>query len=100
MFLSVELTEVVSASGVLIMLLISIIGWFLSRLIHDVRNVIAETGKNKGRIDLIAKQQENDMRRIEEQTEKELRVLTKNVCRLSDNVNDLVLLLAEKGIKK
>lgn len=87
-------------AGVIITLLLSIVGWFLSRLIHDVRECIAETGKNKGRIDLIAKQQENDIKRIEDSTQQELQTLTKNVCKLSDNVNDLVLLLAEKGISR
>jgi hypothetical protein len=87
-------------SGIIITLLLSIVGWFLSRLIHDVKECINETGKNKGRIDLIAKQQENDIKRIESTTKQELQVLTKNVCKLSDNVNDLVLLLAEKGIRK
>lgn len=92
--------SVVTLGGVIITILLSIVGWFLSRLIHDVRDCISETGKNKGRIDLIAKQQENDIKLIQNTTKQELQVLTKNVCKLSDNVNDLVLLLAEKGIKK
>ncbi len=87
-------------AGIVITILLSIVGWFISRLISDVKDCISETGKNKGRIDLIAKQQENDVKRIENSTKLELQVLTKNVCKLSDNVNDLVLLLAEKGIKK
>lgn len=92
--------SVLTLAGVVITILLSIVGWFISRLIHDVRDCITETGKNKGRIDLLAKQQENDIRRIEDSTQQELQVLTKNVCKLSDNVNDLVLLLAEKGIRK
>ena len=92
--------SITTLAGVIITVLISIIGWFLSRLIHKVEDCITETGKNKGRIDLIAKQQENDIKRIEDSTQSELQTLTKNVCKLSDNVNDLVLLLAEKGIKR
>jgi hypothetical protein len=92
--------SVMTLAGVIITILLSIVGWFLSRLIHDVRDCISETGKNKGRIDLLAKQQENDIKRIEDSTQLELQALTKNVCKLSDNVNDLVLLLAEKGIKR
>ena len=92
--------SVLTLAGVVITILLSIVGWFISRLIHDVRDCITETGKNKGRIDLLAKQQENDIKRIEDSTQQELQVLTKNVCKLSDNVNDLVLLLAEKGIRK
>ncbi len=92
--------NLMTLAGIVITILLSIVGWFISRLIHDVKDCISETGKNKGRIDLIAKQQENDVKRIESTTKQELQVLTKNVCKLSDNVNDLVLLLAEKGIKK
>ena len=92
--------NIMTLAGIVITILLSIVGWFISRLITDVKDCITETGKNKGRIDLIAKQQENDVKRIENSTKQELQVLTKNVCKLSDNVNDLVLLLAEKGIKK
>lgn len=87
-------------AGVIITLLLTIVGFFLSRLINDVKECIIETGKNKGRIDLIAKQQENDVKRIEESTQLELQTLTKNVCQLSDSVQQLVVMLAEKGITK
>ena len=43
--------------------MILIIGYFISRLITDLKKVVEDTGKNKGRIDLVAKQQENDPRR-------------------------------------
>ena len=92
--------NIMTLAGVIITILLSIVGWFIGRLLHDVKDCISETGKNKGRIDLIAKQQENDIKRIEDSTQQELQVLTKNVSKLSDNVNDLVLLLAEKGIRK
>lgn len=81
-------------------LMILIIGYFISRLITDLKKVVEDTGKNKGRIDLVAKQQENDIKRIEERTTLELCNLSKNVKNLTENVNSLVSLLAENGLKK
>jgi len=80
--------------------MILIIGFFISRLITDLKKVVEDTGKNKGRIDLVAKQQENDIKRIEERTTLELCNLSKNVKSLNENVNSLVTLLAENGLKK
>ena len=80
--------------------MILIIGYFISRLITDLKKVVEDTGKNKGRIDLVAKQQENDIKRIEERTTLELCNLSKNVKNLTENVNSLVSLLAENGLKK
>jgi hypothetical protein len=91
--------SVLTLAGTIIIILLSIVGWFMSRIISDVKECINETGKNKGRIDLIAKQQENDVVRIEKSTNSELQNLTKKVCLLTDNVNALVLTLAENGIK-
>ena len=87
-------------AGTIIALLIGIIGFFIARVLNDVKKVIEETGKNKGRIDLVARQQENDIKRIEERTQIELNNLTKNVCTLSENVNILVVILADNGLKK
>jgi hypothetical protein len=80
------------------MILLSIIGFFIAKLVSDIKLCTIETGKNKGRIDLIAKQQENDIKRIEERTALEIKALTENVHELSENVNKLVLTLAKKGI--
>jgi len=90
----------ITLAGILITILLAIVGFFLKRLIVDVKICIIETGRNKGRIDLIAKQQENDIKRIEASTQFELQALTKNVCKLSENVQQLVVMLAEVGIKK
>lgn len=87
-----------SIAGVIIMILLSIIGFFIAKLVSDIKVCTTETGKNKGRIDLIAKQQENDIKRIEERTALEIKALTENVHELSENVNKLVLTLAKKGI--
>lgn len=87
-------------SGSLMSLLLLVIGFFISRLISDLKKVVEDTGKNKGRIDLVAKQQENDIKRIEERTTLELCSLTKNVRNLTENVNNLISILAENGVKK
>jgi len=91
---------VLALSGSLMSILILVIGFFISRLINDLKKVVEDTGKNKGRIDLVAKQQENDIKRIEERTTLELCNLSKHVKSLNENVNSLVTLLAENGLKK
>lgn len=91
---------VLGISGSIIMILLSIIAFFIAKLVSDIKSCTQETGKNKGRIDLIAKQQENDIKRIEERTALELRTLTQNVHELSENVNKLVMSMAQKGIDK
>ena len=92
--------NLITLSGIIMSILLGIIGFFLTRLINDVRRCSIETGKNKGRIDLIAKQQENDVKRIELTTQLELQALTKNVNQLSSNVQELVVILAQNGIKQ
>lgn len=93
-----ENSFIIGVSGTIIMVLLAVIGFFVSRLIGDVRTNTSEIGKNKGRIDLIAKQQENDIKRIEERTNLEIQNLARSVHELSDNVNTLVQALATKGI--
>lgn len=89
----------VGLSGTVVMLLLAIIGWFINRLIADVKKCIEDTGINKGRIDLIAQQQENDIKRIEENTQNEIKLLAKNVDSLSTSVGNLVSIIAESGLK-
>lgn len=90
----------VGLSGTVVMLLLAIIGWFINRLIADVKKCIEDTGMNKGRIDLMAQQQENDIKRIEENTQNEIKLLAKNVDSLSTSVGNLVSIIAESGLKK
>ena len=90
----------VTLASLVITILLAIVGFFLTRLINDVKHCIIQTGRNKGSIDLIAKQQKNDIKRIEDATQYELKTLTKNICTLSDSVQQLVVMLAENGIKK
>ncbi len=91
---------VLSISGVLLLLMLSAIGFFVSRLISDVKRASIEVGKNRAKFELVQQQQINDVKRIEERTQLELANLTKNVCLLSDNVNTLVLSLAKKNVSK
>lgn len=81
---------VIGISGTLITILLGIIGFFLSRLISDVKSVIEETGKNKGRIELVEQQQQNDVKRIEQMTQFELKVMSEKVGELASSVNALV----------
>ena len=92
--------DAITLASLVITILLAIVGFFLTRLINDVKHCILQTGRNKGSIELIAKQQENDIKRIEDATQYELKTLTKNICALSDSVQQLVVMLAENGIKK
>lgn len=87
-------------AGTLIVILLAIIGFFIARLINDVKNNVAEIGKNKGRIELVEQQQKSDIQRIEETTQLEIKALSKEVGNLSDNVNNLVGILTEKADRK
>jgi uncharacterized protein YoxC len=91
---------IISIAGSIIGLSFLIIGFFLSRLVGDVRHCIEETGKNKGKIELVEQQQRNDTKRIEEMTQLELKQMSHSVNELSKNVNILVVSLAQKGIEK
>lgn len=92
------LTFIISLAGVIIMVLFAITGFFLKSIINDVKKCLEETGKNKGRIELVEQQQINDTERIEAMTQLELRSMSASVTELSKNVNILVTALAKKGI--
>lgn len=81
---------VLGVSGSLILLLIGVISYFL-RMVHgDVKKALIETGKNKGNIELVQQQLNNDVKRIEQTTQLELRNLASTVNKLSVSVEQLV----------
>jgi hypothetical protein len=81
---------IISIAGFVITMLLGVIAFFISRIINDVKCVLEETGKNKGRIELVEQQQINDVKRIEQMTQMELKVMSEKVGNLADNVNMLV----------
>jgi hypothetical protein len=87
-----------TVAGSVILLLLTILGFFLARVITDVKDNTTEIGKNKGRIELVEQQQVNDTKRIEEMTQLELKVMSDKVGQLSDSVNLFVTALARKGL--
>lgn len=86
---------ILSMAGAIIVILLAIVGFFLARIVSDVRRVTEETGKNKGRIELVELQQQNDAKN----TQKEIREMARSVDKLADGVNTLVISLAKKGIE-
>ena len=74
----------------LILLLVGVIAYFLKIVHSDVKKAVEECGKNKGRIELVEQQVENDVKRIEQTTQLEIRNLAQSVGRLSNNVEMLV----------
>jgi len=87
-----------TVAGAIILLLLTVLGFFLARVITDVKSNTSEIGKNKGRIELVEQQQINDTKRIEEMTQLELRVMSEKVGNLADNVNIFVGALAQRGM--
>jgi hypothetical protein len=79
-----------SLIGGLIVVLFSIIGYFLKVLHGDIKFAVSESGKNKGRIELVEQQLTSDVKRIEQTTQLELRNLAENVNKLSISVEKLV----------
>ncbi len=79
-----------SLIGGLIVVIFSIIGYFLKVLHGDIKFAVSESGKNKGRIELVEQQLTSDVKRIEQTTQLELRNLAENVNKLSISVEKLV----------
>jgi hypothetical protein len=70
--------------------IIGIIGYFL-RMVHmDVRKVIEEQGKLKGKIELVEQEARLKYQAIQEQTQIEIKNLAKNVGELADTVRELI----------
>jgi len=90
------MNEFFITSGSLITLLLSIVGFFLHRVIHDVKKCLEITMENRSRIDLVEQQQKNDIKRIEERTQLELQQLTRTINILSKNVHELVIKMSER----
>ena len=77
-------------AGAIMLLLFSIIGFFLKIVHGDVKKAVEEVGKNKGRIELVEQQLTSDVKRIEQMTQLELRNLADQVGKLTTNVQMLV----------
>ena len=84
------LNIVLTIAGVMIITLIGTIGYFLRILHYDTKRAIEDVGKNKGRIELVEQQLNNDVKRLEQTTQLELRNLAETVGKLSKSVEQLV----------
>jgi hypothetical protein len=84
---SVIITITVFAAGIIF----AIIGYFL-RLVHtDVRKVVEDQGKLKGKIELVEQEARLKYQAIQEQTQLEIKNLARSVSELSDAVKQLIL---------
>ena len=95
------LNIILTISGAIIITLIATIGYFLRILHIDTKKAIEEVGKNKGRIELVEQQLNNDVKRLEQTTQLELRNLADTVNKLSKSVEQLVQIqinIANKSI--
>jgi len=77
-------------SAILIGILITIVGFFLVRIVTDVRHNTSNIGKNRGTIELVKQKQESDIERVEKTTQLELQNLTVQVGTLTTSVQQLV----------
>lgn len=86
-----EFTNLILAvTGAFVLILFSVIGFFLKIVHSDVKRAVEESGKNKGRIELVEQQLTSDVKRIEQMTQLELRNLADQVGKLTSNVQMLV----------
>lgn len=81
---------IIGIAGFLIAILITILGFFIARIINDLKTSIEENGKNKGRIELVEQQLQNDVKRIEQMTQFELKFMSEKVGELASSVNKLI----------
>jgi len=81
------LTLLIAVAGSVILICFTIIGFFISRVISDVKSNTGNIGENKGRIDLVKQQQQNDIKRIEERTELEIQTMSKKIGELSSSID-------------
>lgn len=86
-------------SGAIILILFTIIGYFLKIVHSDAKKAVEDGAKNKGRIELVEQQLNSDVKRIEQTTQLELRNLAQTVGKLSSSVERLVDVHIEKGSK-
>jgi len=86
---------IISVMAGIIVVCFTIIGFFLSKIVSDVKSNTSNIGKNKGKIELVEQQQKSDTERIEKMTQLELKVLGERVGDLSDNINILVKAMIE-----
>lgn len=84
------MVDFLAISEILIMLLIGIVGFFLRQTMSEVKKAIELSIQNSERIKLVEQQQRNDVKRIEETTQLEIRQLTQTIEQLSKNVDLLV----------
>lgn len=96
--------QILGMAGGIIVFLLGIIGFFVIKVISAVAENTSNIGKNKGQIELVRLQQENDVIRIEQNTQLEIQQLGKDVQALttslgkhSDSVNTLIKTLIEKN---
>ena len=68
----------------------AVIGYFL-RMIHmDVRKVVEDQGKLKGKIELVEQESRLKYQAIQEQTQLELKNLARSVGDLTETVRELI----------
>jgi hypothetical protein len=84
-------------SAILIGILITIVGFFLVRIVADVRHNTSNIGKNRGTIELVKQKQESDIERVDKTTQLELQNLTVQVGTLTTSVQQLVNIQLKNG---
>jgi uncharacterized protein YsxB (DUF464 family) len=68
-----------------------IIGYFLRIVHNDVRKAVEDTGKLKGKIELVEQENRLKYQQILETTQLEIRNLTKNIGDLTEVVKEIMI---------
>lgn len=86
-----NMTElIISSVGAMFVVLFSIVGYFLSRVISDVKTNTEKIGKNTGKIDLVSQQLDTHDNNMSKLVEK--------IDAINSNLQNLLIELAKKGI--
>lgn len=88
-----------SIAGSIILLCFAVIGFFLSRLISDVKQNTENIGKNKGNIEILTKQQENDLKLFNEVTQLKFQRVTDDLALLTEQISKLTDILIKSNTK-
>lgn len=94
------LTFILGIAGGIITVLFTIIGFFIKALISDLKKVIEENGRNKGRIELVEQKINSDLIRIEQTTQLKLDQMNESLEKLSNSVNTLVQIQIKRSNSK
>lgn len=82
---------IVTIAIFVVSIVLTVIGYFLKMVHTDVRKVVEDQGKLKGKIELVEQEARLKYQAIQEQTQLELKNLAKSVGDLTETVRKVII---------